>query len=195
MVHVGQPINAQVIVLSTTGDDNHFTRVTVNNAGPDGNGFSIGGGANPIFSGPAVSDTRTLSGTPTSAGVISGTITLATSGEGLAGESPVSVSVGYSVQVFSGTRPGMAAAARWAVPARMRTGPIRQLRDSCRPGRMGVAADAATLGAGIAGTITLDGPVSLGALTFNNSAAAYILTSGSGGTLDLNSGTVPVWQR
>ena len=56
------------------------------------------------------------------------------------------------------------------------------------PGVWGFFGDAATLGAGTAGTITLDGPVTLGSLVFNNSAAAYTLTSGSGGTLDLNGG-------
>jgi len=50
-----------------------------------------------------VTDVRTLAGTPNSAGIINGTVVLATSGEGLAGESPINVSVNYSVPVFSGS--------------------------------------------------------------------------------------------
>ncbi len=189
LIHLGQPISAQSIVLSTSGDDNHFTRVSVNNAGPDANGFSVGGGANPIFNGPAVSDTRSLSGTPTTAGLISGTITLVASGEGLAGESPVPISVSYSGQVFSGIAAWYGGSGSWGSP-----GTNANWTDTANaaihapPGVWGLLGDAATLGAGTAGTITLDGPVSLGALTLNNSAAAYVLSSGSGGTLDLNNG-------
>ena len=91
--------------------------MTVNNAGPDANGLSVGGGANPIFNGPAVSDTRCLSGTPGSAGVISGTITLATGGEGLPSESPVPVTVAYSGQVFSGSPAWYGGSGSWAAPA------------------------------------------------------------------------------
>jgi autotransporter-associated beta strand protein len=102
-VHVGAALS-QSITLSTTGDDNHYTRVTVPNpSAPDGNGMSVAGGANPTFNGPAVSDTRTVSGTATTAGILSGTIMLATSGEGLTGEQPVSVPVTYTAQVFSGS--------------------------------------------------------------------------------------------
>ena len=182
LIHLGQAINAQSIVLSTTGDDNNFTRVTVNNAGPDANGFSVGGGLNPIFSGPAVSDTRTLSGTPTSAGVIQrqNTITLATSGEGLAGENPVPVSVGYSVQVFSGSAVWYGGSGSWGV-----LGTNANWTDTLSsaihapPGVWGVAGDAATLGAGTAGTITLDGPVSLAAhRRLTTPAAAYIADLG-----------------
>ena len=57
LVHVGAALS-QGITLSTTGDDNHYTRVTVPNpSAPDANGMSITGGANPTFNGPAISDT------------------------------------------------------------------------------------------------------------------------------------------
>ena len=42
LIHLGQSIS-QPITLSTTGSDNYYTRVSVNNAGPDGNGFSVSG--------------------------------------------------------------------------------------------------------------------------------------------------------
>ena len=102
LVHVGAALS-QGITLSTTGDDNHYTRVTVLNPnGPDANGLSVSGGVNPTFNGPAVTDSRTLSGTVTTAGMLNGTIVLSTVGEGLAGEQPINVPVSYSAQVFSG---------------------------------------------------------------------------------------------
>ena len=101
LIHLGQSIS-EPITLSTTGLDSQSTRVSVNNAGPDGNGLAVSGGANPLFNGPAVTDNRTLLGTPSVAGVINGTIVLSTNGEGLSGESPLPVQVSYSGQVFSG---------------------------------------------------------------------------------------------
>ena len=54
VIHLGQSVS-QPITLSTTGPDSQYTRVSVNNAGPDGNGLAVSGGANPIFNCPAVS--------------------------------------------------------------------------------------------------------------------------------------------
>jgi autotransporter-associated beta strand protein len=55
------------------------------------------------------------------------------------------------------------------------------------------SSDSATLGSSVASgtaTVTLDGgSPSLAALTFSNSAASYVIASGSGGTLHLNGGT------
>ena len=49
LVHVGAAIS-QGITLSTTGDDNYYTRVTVANGGIDNNGFfTVSGGSNPTF--------------------------------------------------------------------------------------------------------------------------------------------------
>ena len=158
--------------------------MSVNNAGPDGNGLSVSGGANPIFNGPAVTDNRTLSGTPTTAGVISGTIVLSTNGEGLAGESPMPVQVSYSGQVFSGNAQwsGTSGNGSWAVECQLER--YQHGRGSTPPGTWGVSGDSATLGAGPAGTITLDGAnPSLASLTFNNSRPATRLRAGSGGTL------------
>ena len=188
LVHVGQSIS-QPITLSTTGLDNQYTRVSVNNAGPDGNGFAVIGGANPLFNSPAVTDNRTLSGTPTIAGFIDGTILLATNGEGLSGESPVPVQVNYSGQVFSGNAQwsGASGSASWAVNANWNDTVAAGIHAA--PGTWGVTGDAATLGAGPAGTITLDGAnPSLGSLCFDNSSASYTLASGSGGTLQLDNG-------
>ena len=96
---------AAPFTLSTTGDDNSYTRVTVSNlAAPDSNGMIVTGGSNPVFSSPSVTDMRYLTSTTalTLGSVYSGTLTLTTNGEGLPGESPINVSVPYSVTVFSG---------------------------------------------------------------------------------------------
>ncbi len=189
LIHVGQAIAPQTLALSTTGDDNNFTRVTVNNAGPDANGLSVGGGANPIFNGPAVSDTRLLVGHAR-----------------LRGRNQRHDHAGDRRRGPAQRKPG-AGHCRVQRPGLFRQrGLVRRQRllgadgvngnwtDTATgaihaaPGVWGFFGDAATLGAGTAGTITLDGPVTLGSLVFNNSAAAYTLTSGSGGTLDLNGG-------
>ena len=74
-----------------------YTRVTVGNGGVDSNSLlAVSGGVNPTFNSPAVSDSRTLSGTPVSAGVLTGNVVLTTSGEGLSGEAPIPVTVNYT---------------------------------------------------------------------------------------------------
>ncbi len=90
------------VTLSTTGNDNQYTRVTVGSAGPDTNGVSVGTGSNPTFNSAAVTDSRFVSSSTavTYGQVISSSnITLTTTGEGLVGESPINVNVNYSVAV------------------------------------------------------------------------------------------------
>ena len=67
--------------LTTTGDDQDYTRITVNGT---------------LFNSAATSSSYTLAAGTYAAGPVSGSIALAVSGEGLAGESPVPVSVAYS---------------------------------------------------------------------------------------------------
>ena len=187
LIHLGQSISLP-ITLSTTGLDNQYTRVSVNNAGPDSNGLAVAGGANPVFNGPAVSDSRALAGVPAVAGLVSGTILLATSGEGLTGESPVPVQVAYSGQVFSGNAlwSGGAGNTSWGVNANWSDTSAAGVHAT--PGTWGLTGDGATLAGAI--TVTLDGPSpSLASLTFNNTAAGYGLAAGSGGTLHMNGGS------
>ena len=202
LIHLGQSIS-EPITLSTTGLDNQFTRVSVNNAGPDGNGLAVSGGVNPLFNGPAVTDNRALSGTPAVVGAISGTIVLSTNGEGLSGESPVPVQVSYSGQVFSGNAQWSGAAGNnssaanvnytdssWAGNANWNDTIAAGVHAA--PGIWGVSGDSAALGAGPAGTITLDGAnPNLASLSFNNSSASYTLASGSGGTLTMDNSPNP----
>ena len=99
LVHAGQSAGGSTL-LSTTGDNSHYTAVTVP-GGTDGLATVSAGTA--TFNGDGVCETRAVTtGTLNAAGVFGGAVTLATSGEGLAGESPVNVSVPYTVQVFSG---------------------------------------------------------------------------------------------
>ena len=189
VVHVGAAIS-QSITLSTTGDDNYYTRVTVANGGTDSNGFlTVSGGSNPTFNGASVTDNRTISGTANTPGVFNGTVTLTTIGEGLPGESPINVPVNYSVQVFSGQ-------AGWTGGSSGSWGNAANWQDqvtpsiSAVPGIWGVSGDTATLGSGPGGpvTITLDGTSPhLGSLTFS-STAGYTIASGSGGTLNMDNG-------
>ena len=85
-VHLGAS-KSGMTTLSTMGDDNHFTDVTV---------------AGQFFNSDSSTGTAAISPSLGEAGVASGTITLTTTGEGLAGESPVNVGVHYTAQVFTG---------------------------------------------------------------------------------------------
>ena len=100
-VHVGTAVS-QPITLSTTGDDNYFTRVSVGNAGPDANGISVTGGTNPLFNASTVTDVRTLTVSFLRSARSVAQCTLPTTGEGLPGEAPINVPVNYTAQVFSG---------------------------------------------------------------------------------------------
>ena len=99
-VHVGTILSGTV-TLSSAAADNVATRVTVGNAGPDAFGIAISGG-NPsgTFNG-SFTDNRVITGTLNTLGTDSN-ITLTTTGEGLAGESPINVNVGINASIFSG---------------------------------------------------------------------------------------------
>ena len=189
-IHVGSAV-AQTITLSTTGDDNHFTRVSVGNVGPDANGISVTGGVNPVFNGSTVIDMRTLSGVLNSIGAINGAITLPTTGEGLLGEAPINVPVNYVAQVFSGKAQwNLANGASWGSNGNWADtqpgGP-----NAGAPGISGFLGDTATFGNSTGSsdaTVSLNGVnPTLSAITFSNtSGGSFILAQGSGGTLTLS---------
>ena len=184
-VHIGASLS-QGIVLSTTGSDSYYTRVTVADGG---DGFlTVSGGGNPTFNSPSVTDNRTISGTANTPGVFNGAVTLTTNGEGLTGESPINVPVNYSVRVFSGQAAWNGSSGSWGNPANWQDQVTPSI--SVVPGVWGVSGDTATLGSGPSGpvTVTLDGTSPhLGSLTFS-STAGYTLASGSGGTLNMDNG-------
>ena len=177
LIHLGQTVAPQSLTLSTSGGDANFTRVTVGNAGPDANGLSVSGGANPTFNGLSVTDIRTISGTPNAAGVLYGTLMLPTNGEGLTGESPINVPVSYSVQVFSGS--GIwtgGSGSSWASSGNWTDGNGSGIQ--AVPGTWGYNDTAAFNGSGSATAIDLTGVnPTLQALSFSNSS--YSLSNGS----------------
>ncbi|MEI8372366.1 MAG: autotransporter-associated beta strand repeat-containing protein [Planctomycetota bacterium] len=189
LVHVGTAVS-QGITLSTTGADTNFTRVTVAGAAADSYGLGVSGGTNPTFNGPAATDNRTLGGTLAVAGSYSHALTLATSGEGLTGESRINVPVTWSAQVFSGQAAwNLSGSGSWANQANWRDMQSSVLGGA--PGVSGFSGDTATfgniLGAGVA-TVNLNGasPV-VSTLTFNTPAGgSYTVAQGSGGSLLLS---------
>jgi endonuclease I len=115
-VVVGATVNNN-FNLTTTGDDNSFTRVNVaGSSTADSNGMQITG-STALFNSAASTSSRSLGGTLSSVGNKTGSLSLAVStaengGAGLAGEGAYSaISVGYSATVldhanasFSGTQ-------------------------------------------------------------------------------------------
>ena len=174
LVHVGFPVS-QAVTLSTSGDDNSFTRVSVGNAGPDTNGISVTGGANTVFNASTATDQRTIGGLFSSVGTVNGSITLPTTGEGLTGEVPINVPVNYTAQVYSGQAEWNASTGYWAATANWKDtvggGP------SGAPGLSGFATDTATFGPNASSGIVVvalnsAAPV-LSNLVFSSSDASY----------------------
>lgn len=82
--------------LSTTGANDVATAVSIATTGGPAGGISITGGTGSSFQSATATGTRLLSGSFATAGNHSGTVTLTTTGEGLTGEAPINVGVGYS---------------------------------------------------------------------------------------------------
>jgi autotransporter-associated beta strand protein len=165
--------------------------VTVGNAGPDAYGISVTGGTNPVFNGSSVTDQRTLGGIFNTLGTVSGTITLPTTGEGLAGEVPINVPVNYTAQVYSGKAEWNASTGLWGTAANWTDtvggGP------SGPPGLSNYATDTATFGpnafSGIVVVALNSAAPVLSNLIFNNPNASYwILQTGSTGLTLTSSG-------
>ncbi len=198
LVHVGQAVTPQTITLSTTGDDNRYTRVTVTNSGIDNNGFLTvsGGSTGTVFNSSTSTDTRVVSGTASVAVALSGTITLTTSGECLANESPFPVSVNYTAQVFSGSGrwTGTNGATSWGSGASGNWTDANGQGVQAAPGTFSGYNDTAVLDntGGTNTTITLDGASpTLAALIFNTTGSgSYTLGQGAvgAGSLNLNNG-------
>ena len=188
VVHVGVAASRPVTLSTASGDDNHATRVSVGNAGPDANGISVIGGANPLFNANTVTDDRTVSGTFSVVGLKNASITLVTTGEGLSGESPINVPVSYTAQVYSGQSGWKASTGgSWGSNSNWQDSVTSTI--SAAPGTWGVNGDTATFGTAIGSspaTVNLNGAnPSLASIAFNNSTAGYTIAQGSGGTLTL----------
>src|SRR4029079_4605771 len=99
-VIVGATSSTQASTLTTTGDDNHFTRVTVNATAANDGSATVAAGSSQVFNAAASTTNRNVSGMFTSAGNKTGNVILSTTGEVLAGESVNPVSVGYTAKAY-----------------------------------------------------------------------------------------------
>ena len=197
-VHQNATVNGTTSLTSAGADDSN-TRVTVANAGADANGISVTGGTDPTFNG-STSDTRTVSGNISALGVVSGNITLTTTGEaGISGtQNPVNVSVLYSASVYSGKAAWTSGASgSWVTGSNWADTLGGGVAGS--PGVDGALSigDTATFG-NVAGspaslTVSLNGTSpTLAGITFNSSATAYTIAAGSGGSITLQGAATPV---
>jgi hypothetical protein len=86
--------------LTTTGDDNDFTRVTVNGTAATSGSVTVAAGASQLFDGAADTVNRSVQGTFATAGAKSGNVVLSVTGESLTGESANAVLVPYTANVY-----------------------------------------------------------------------------------------------
>lgn len=108
-VIVGASTGAQNTTLSTTGDDNNNTRVTVNGASATDGSVIVAAGSSQLFDGAADTVLRSVAGTFATAGPKSGAIGLSTAGEGLSGEAVNPVAVSYTAAAFDSSTAAFAA--------------------------------------------------------------------------------------
>ncbi|MEO5716455.1 MAG: autotransporter-associated beta strand repeat-containing protein [Luteolibacter sp.] len=196
--HVGASVTGSTSLTSTGADDSN-TRVTVANAGADANGISVTGGSGPTFNG-TTSDTRTVSGNLSTLGLITGAITLTTTGEaGVSGQIPVNVAVNYSALVYSGKAAWNGDDGSWVTGGNWADTQGGGVAGS--PGVDGALSigDTATFGDAVAGShpsniaVSLNGTSpTLAGMTFNSALSTYTLATGSGGTITLQSAATPI---
>lgn len=196
LVHVGAAVGGAT-TLRTTGDNSARTAISVGNA--SGGGFSLAGGANPVFNDAAVTDARTLAGTLGTAGAFANVaaLTLLPGTEaGIAGvQIPVAVEVRYSADVFSGSaRWNGADSGSWGTAASASWIDTLTASIHAAPGTFSAAfagTDRAVFNAAASGTVNLDGATpSLAAVTF--SGGSHTIAAGVGaGALTLKSDAGP----
>ncbi len=191
IVHSGVAVTGNA-TLVTTGADNSYTRITVNNtSAADTNGISTTGSTAFRFGLDGMSSTRALSGTPNKTGALSGTLTLTTNAEaGVTGtQTLANVTVPYTVKVFTGK-------STWNGSVADSWGTHNNWTDNLSdagagsPGISAVAGDTATFGNVIgnqAANIALNGAnPSLANITFdNNLGGSYTISGGTGGALTI----------
>ncbi len=186
IVHVGQtPAGSYSTTLSTIGDNNHYTAVTV----PGGtDGLVTVQGTSTVFNSDGQSETRAVTaGAFNTAGLINNTVSLATVGEGLAGEQPIPVQVAYSATVFSGSASWTGASgSSWGTNVNWQDTQAAAVQAA--PGQFTGYYDSAVLGRAGNYTVNLNGASpQLSDLTFNTpSGSGYTLGPGAGGTLQFS---------
>jgi endonuclease I len=103
---IGNKRYARTTALTTSGDDDHFTRVTVSGQAVTQGLLSIEAGASQLFDDESDQVVRTVSTRFRSEGLQGGIVPLAVSGEGLSGEAVQPVSVTWSALVMPGSSEG-----------------------------------------------------------------------------------------
>lgn len=105
-VLVGQMVTANT-TLSSPGDDNNNTRITVTGtaSAADANGVAIAAGSNTIFNGTTTTAIRTFEGNFSTPGDYNGSRSFTRTGEGLAGETVNAVSSTYSAKALGHASP------------------------------------------------------------------------------------------
>jgi hypothetical protein len=91
---------AQTSTLSTTGNDDNFTRITVSGSQASAGGVTAAAGVTTLFDAGNVTTTRSVTASFGTAGAFSSSLDLAVSGEGLAGESVGSVGIAYTATAY-----------------------------------------------------------------------------------------------
>ncbi len=193
-LHNGATVNTTSTAFTTSGNHDTTTDVTVAAGSGTINGITISGGPT-SFNGTTSSDTRNLAGTIANAsgGTTAGTFNLGVTGEGLTGEGAYSnVGVAYTSFVYTGQ--GIWNTNGGGIWGAVSATPVNWTANGGTPGLDGnfTSTDSATFGGILTGgtaNVRLDGDnPSLNAITFNDSAASYNLTQGTGGSISLNGG-------
>ena len=195
-IHAGATSSVTAVsTLSTTGGDNYFTRVTVGTVTtPDANGFTAVGGIGVTFNSATSTDTRYIvSTTPLSnpGTSYSGSFTLVTTGEGLPGESPVNVTLPYTITVFSGNAnwTNSGGDGTWANDLNWTDAASTATLGA--PGLAGAASigDQANFLSGSSGTVTLNNASPHIAMLTMAGTGGYTIAQGTGsGVLHLDNG-------
>lgn len=99
-VIVGATTSSQQSELTTSGDDDHNTRVAVDGTSASDGFVTVAAGASQLFDGATDTSNRQVAGAFATAGAKSGSVALSVMGEGLASESPNAVTVDYFANVY-----------------------------------------------------------------------------------------------
>lgn len=99
-VLVGSTTGAQTTTLSTTGDDDNNTRVTVNGTSASNEGVTIAAGTAQLFDNASATTTRSITGNFATSGSKNVNVNFNVTGEGLANESVNAVTVNATADVY-----------------------------------------------------------------------------------------------
>ena len=99
-VIVGAASTPQWSTLTTSGDDNHYTRVTLDGSSSSDGPVTVAAAPNQLFDDASDAANRGVSGTFATAGLKTGSVALAVTGEGLTGEAAQGASIDYTATAY-----------------------------------------------------------------------------------------------